>query len=304
MAMATGTLETDPGAVGEPYEREEEKKPGQQLYRFSTWVHVGPGAEDCEAVDEEQGTNDCSDPLHFHAWCRLPNPFQHRTMREKGLAAKARKVRQLRDADTDAGAILEQDLDRLARRGDDAIDELVDELLQRDWWKDYLDAAGDVREIEEDDHGGEGEPAKKFAHIEDDQRRFDELKAIAAEERPEDEYLELGKHIAAYQEALKQRQDEIRKPKEEALRAKGVNGLLDLVRDERIEAVGTDEFMHVYSKWEWLYGTLRGRAGGKQAQQVWTDLAHMEAAAPEVIEAIKETFNDLERTKQQGASGN
>lgn len=297
--MAAGTVEEIPTTE----QSQEERKPGSQLYRYSTWVHVGPGAEECEAVNEEAGTNECSNPLHFHAWCRLPNQFQQRIMREKGLAAKARKVRQLRDPETDAGAILDEDLDSIARRGDDAIEELVDELLQRDWWKDYLDAAGDVGEIEEDATPEGEEPAKRFAHIEDDQLRLEKLKALPEDERPHDEYLELNRHVAAYHEAVRLRLEELRAPKKQALEAKGIDGLVDLVRDARIETAGTDEFMHTYSAWEWLYGTLRGRAGGQQAQQVWHDLETLEDAAPEVIEEIKAVFQDLERTKQ-GAAGN
>jgi hypothetical protein len=61
-----------------------------ELFRYSSWVHIGGGAEDCE--EAETGT--CADPLHFHAWCRLPNQLQHADIRERALASKARRIRQ------------------------------------------------------------------------------------------------------------------------------------------------------------------------------------------------------------------
>jgi hypothetical protein len=271
-----------------------------QMFRYSGWVHVGPGAADCEAINEDEGTNDCSDPRHFHAWCRLPNQFQHREIREKALAAKARKVRQLRDPETDAHAILEDSLDQLARQGDGAIKVLVEELLGREWWADYMEAAQDVQEREEGDDG-EGDPIRPFAHIEKDQERHEELKALPEDERPKDEFDELGRHLAAYAAAVRERQEEIVAPKRKALEERGVNALLDLVRDQRINAASTDEFMHVYSTWTWLVGTLKQPGG----DPVWPpNPALLVDVAPEALEEVKELFEDLETTQQQGLEGN
>lgn len=270
----------------------------EQMFRYSGWVHVGPAADECEAIDEDKGTNDCSDPRHFHAWCRLPNQFQHREIREKALAAKARKVRQLRDEETDAHAILEDSLDQFAHQGDEAIPVLVEELLGKDWWQDYLVAAGEVQEREEgvDD---DDEPVKPFAHIEEDQRRHAELKAMPEDDRPADEYEELTRHLARYAELVKERQDEIREPKKQALVERGINGLLDLVRDQRINAAGTDEFMHIYSTWTWLVGTLEQPGGAA----VWApNPAGLVHVAPEVLEAVKELFDDLEATEQRAGN--
>lgn len=281
-------------------EQDEAAKTPEQLFRYSGWVHLGPGAEGCEAVNENEGQNDCSDPRHFHAWCRLPNQFQHREIREKALAAKARKTRQLRDPESDANAILEENLDAIAHQGDDALELLVEELVGREWWQDYAEAARDVQEMEEgvDEHD---DPIRPFQYVERDEARVDELKAMPESERPKDEVEELERHLSRYMEALRARQEEIVEPKRQALRDKGVNGLVDLVRDQRVNAAGMDEFMHTYSVWTWLVGTFR-KPGG---DHVWpTDPSALRDVAPEVIEAIRELFDDLERTERRGLEGN
>jgi hypothetical protein len=206
-------------------------------------------------VDEDKGESNCSDPRHFHAWCRLPNQFQHREIREKALAAKARKTRQLRDPETDGYAILEENLDAIARKGDEAVDLLVEELVGREWWTDYAEAAKDVQELEEGVDENE-QPIRPYEHVERDEARLEELRELPEEQRPKDEIEELERHLARYAEALKKRQEEIVAPKREALKKNGLNGLLDLVRDQRVLAAGTDEFMHVFSTWSWLVGTL------------------------------------------------
>lgn len=298
--MTTAT-EAPPTDLETPVASEDEAvKTPAQMFRYSTWAHVGPGAEECEAIKEEEGTNECSNPLHFHAWCRLPNQFQHREIRERALAAKARKVRQLRDPETDAYAILEDSLDQLARQGDEAIPLLVEELLGRDWWADYMEAAQDVQEVD-GGTGEDGEEYKPYARIEQDQRRHDELSDLPEDDRPKDEWDELERHLAAYAAAVKARQEEIVKPKREAMEAKGVNGLIDLVRDQRINSASTEEFMHVYSSWSWLAGTLT-QPGGKT---VWPpDPKALIDVAPEVLAEVKAIFDDLETTQQRGLQGN
>src|SRR4051794_11552830 len=85
--------------------------PVQKLLRYADYVHVGPGADACP--EGEKGT--CQDPFHFHAYCRMPNQFQHAQIREFGLAAKARRMRQLRDPDADSHQILEAEMENLLR---------------------------------------------------------------------------------------------------------------------------------------------------------------------------------------------
>jgi hypothetical protein len=266
-----------------------------EIFRFSSWVHLGPGASSCEAIDENAMSNECSDPLHFHAWCRLPNQFQHREIREKGMAAKARKTRQLRDPECDAHLILEGELDDLVAAGDSARETVIDELLQRNWWKEYVQAVKDVTDADAD----EADDAP-YRHIEQDRLRLAELRAMDDDQVPADELAALERHVGAYFEAVQKRHQERLEPERTALGEKENDELIELVRRERIAAAADEEFMHVYSTWEWLLGTLRAPHG----ERIFRDMASLMASAPEVIELLQVTYNDLERTVQEVGSGN
>lgn len=268
------------------------------LYRYSTWLHVGPGAEECEAVNEGAGSNQCSNPLHFHAWCRLPNQYQHRDIREKALAGKARRLRALRDPDSDVAVIMEQEIEALAHQGDAAIPDIVEELTAKDWWRDYIEASQDVREIE-DDRG-----VKTFEHIDADMERWRELAAKPEDERGAD-FAALEEHISAYNTAVDARREEIAKPRREALAARDLNALLDMLSDQRLDAEANGVYLHEYATLEWLTCTLRYPGG----PEVFASRDQLERASDEVIEALKATYVDLEKTQNAetsmgGAPGN
>jgi hypothetical protein len=269
-----------------------EKTPAQ-LFRYSTWLHVGAGAEQCEDVDEQAGEVTCANPLHFHAWCRLINQFQHREIREKALAARARRVRQLRDPTSDSRAILEDDIDTIVRQPG-ALDALVDELVDKDFLKDYFEARRDLHEFE-DEHG-----ERPWQTIEQDRARYEQLKSLDEAERPSEEFTELENHLLAHAAAASAAHDAIREPKRQALAARDINDLADMVREQRIAQEGQAEFNHIYSSWQWYVGTLRTPGGPRRFES----MEAMEAAAPEVIEALGETFSDLERTFDEGPTKN
>ena len=110
------------------------------LFQWSDYVHVGRGAEDCEHGQDGL----CKDPEHFHAWVCLPNTFQIRDITDKARASKARKVRSLRDTDSDAHEVIEGDerfehhdqdreeLQRLLALPEDEQDKTEVERLQAD----------------------------------------------------------------------------------------------------------------------------------------------------------------------------
>lgn len=267
----------------------------QPMFTFSVWVHVGPGAEDCEAVDEDAGTVDCSNPLHFHAWCRLPNQFQHREIREKATGAKARRSRQLRDEGSDAYAVLEDELDDLRRLGEElARPSLTDELVARDWWRDYLEAVKDV----EDEEGDDGE--KIYGQVNDDRRRMQELLELPADDRPQAEFEELTSHLAAYEQAIDAKTKELQEPRRAGYDAKDFEELLTVARDQRIESEAMDEFTHVYSTWMWFYGTLAQAPQAGGATRRFQSVEQMQEAAPEIVNALQQAYQDLEKTFQQG----
>jgi hypothetical protein len=75
--------------------------------------------------------------------------------------------------------------------------------------------------------------------------------------------------------------------------------LVSQVREERIAAEGSQAFMETYSKWEWLAGTFTS-ADPVDRRRRFEDVAQLEQAAPEVIEALRTTFGELETSLQRG----
>lgn len=282
--MELGTV--TPEAPEAIEDRAPEERTSGQIYRYSTWLHLGPAAETCEQGE----SGDCQNRLHFHAWCRLPNELQIRDIREKAKAAKARRARQLRDPNTDSYEILEDELDELARLGDAGRKQTVDDLLGKTWFQDYLEAVQDVR----DEDGEDGE--KLYALIEEDDKRFQELDAMDPEKRPQEEYDELDRHLEEYTAKVEARLREIQEPRRENLTALDINALIDMVRADRIQTSAMDDFNVTYSKWEWYLCTYVTPNDRRR----FASIEELEAAAPEIIEALKATFNDLERSFGEG----
>jgi hypothetical protein len=265
-----------------PEDSSDATRDGTELFRYSAWVHAGRGAAECEHAQDGA----CQDSRHFHAWVRLPNQFQHEDIRERALAAKARRIRQLRDPQTDAYVILEAELDE-ARRDRGA---MIEELVAKDWWKRHLEALGDVNERDE------------YQHIDRDRERQAELAAMAPDERPADELAELERHLEAYDRAVTARRAELDQPVREAVEQLDDDQLIEQLRDERINVDGGQVFMADYSRWEWFAGTFAtdSPAGPRR----FDAMEQLVDAAPEVIDAVRQTFNDLEGALRRGPQGN
>lgn len=267
------------------------------LFKYATWVHVGPGAEECTEVNEETGENRCSDSGHFHAYCRLPNQFQERDIREKATAAKARKLRQVRTEGTDAYEILEGGLEEL-RAEPDGIDRIVNELVGYDWTSDYLAAVRQVRDQDDESETAE-EGTKLYAHVDEDRLRYAQLQAKEPEERNEDEVTELKEHLARYELAVNDAYEALAEPKRESYRLMPEDELVGLLRRKRMGLAGQGEFMDTYNVHEWLSCTYRQPDG----EPCFADQNALERADRAVLDALGETFADLEQTAQ-GALGN
>lgn len=277
-----------------------------KVFQFSDFVHIGDGAKECEQAGEamcqyeEDGrvsniAEACLNPEHFHAFCRLPNKFQHKDIRDKALAAKSRKARGMRDPKSDLHDVLEGELDELRAAADDI---LVDEILSQDWAQDYLEA---VRDIEEKD---------EYEGIEQDRERFAELAKEFGdmdEDEWSDEFAELKRHVAEYVDEISKQVDENRKPKREALLAKGKDGLVEMLRGQHIELAADREFTHVYAEWTWFVGTLKVQPDPtfkRPHARYFETRQDMEAESPEVIDLLKETYEALELALQRGSRGN
>lgn len=281
MATETITPQTEPEAT----------KTTAALFKYAQAVHVGEGAEACE--HREDGA--CTDAGHFHAHVRLPNQFQHADIRQKALAAKARRIRQLRDPESDANAILEADIDALVRAADqdeaECREDLISEAIGREWWKRHLEAAEEVRTRDE------------FEHIDADQERLAEIEGLEEDKRPADERDELLRHVAAFGEAVDKAREEAEVPLRASLEAKDTEGLIDMVREDRISSEASRAFMETYSKWQAFVGTLAYDINGKRPHlRVFAAIDDLESADPEVVDALRETFARLETGLQRPPS--
>lgn len=265
-----------------------------QMWQFSRFVHVGPDAEACD--EGEDGS--CANPLHFHAWIRLPNPFQQAHIREKALAAKARKARQLRDPDTDSSVILDEEMDRLRVIADETEEgkrALVDDLMQAVLYRDQVTA---VRELGEDE---------EWATVGEDMERFRHLASLPDDDRDADEYGELERHLGKYDEAVREKMEAIQKPERDGLMSLSAEELVKRVRDQRVDAESNEDYMRVYSMWEWYIGTLKpvDLTAERPSVRVFDHIDRLQEAAPEVIEALEAAFTAIELAAgTKGALGN
>lgn len=270
---------TEPDDAG-PERSEAETRDSSQLFEFSDYVHVGPGADKCG--DGENGK--CNNPLHFHAWIRLPNPFQQSAIREKANAAKARRMRLLRDPDSDARIIIDEGVAELVRAEDR--EGIIEELVSKDFLNDHLKA---MQEVVRDEELG-------FTHIDDDRERLRAIERMDPEDRPEEEYEELSKHVAAYGDAVNNARSELQAPLRQSLEEKDLDALGELLTDQRVEADAQQAWNEAYDKWEWYTCTLKPRPADKglPVERAFSHIDHMTAAAPEVHMALKLAYADLE----------
>jgi len=277
-AAANGDGPNDEAADEAAERSPAESRDASRMFEYAEFVHVGPGAETC--ADGDNGK--CSNTLHFHAWIRLPNPFQRSSIAEKAQAAKARRKRIMQDPESDMRTIIEDGIAAMVATGDR--DSMVDEIVNKDFLQDHLKA---MREVAEDED---------YEHIEEDQERYRALNAKEPEERDEEEYDHLQKHISSYTEKCNTKREEMQAPLRESLAEKSVEELADLVRNDRIERAGQAAFNDTYNVWEWYVGTLKPRPADKGLpnERVFSSVEHLRNCAPEVYEALDEAFTRLE----------
>jgi AcrR family transcriptional regulator len=293
-------METEVQPITEPTDTPALHADARKLFKYSAYLHVGEGALECEhALDGE-----CDDETHFHGWCRLPNAIQQDDIRKKALAAKARVIRSFRDKDADATVVLDNEMAQIS--DPIFIDMLADEMIAHDFADDYLEAQRDVIEVAD----------SPFEHIAQDRERYTELGGVnVALEDMTDEHRQLNQHINDYIRAVQDRLREIQQPKTDELKARGVEALVKLVRAKRVEQDGDREFLDTYNRWMWFVGTYTTELHPKLKRPhvgMWTEIGtpdrptpgSMYAAAPEVLDALRETFNDLQLAFSRGSSGN
>jgi hypothetical protein len=273
------------------------------MFKFSEYVDIG------EHDDLKAERIACTDPDHFHAWCRLPNQFQHQDIRDKANAAKARKLRQLKDPSTDAGALAEQEMEML---NDPAFkDTIVEELIGLDWAEDYMAAQREVNFMEEETDK-DGDPVVRYANIVQDQ---EELQRLSETQQETEEYKLLEKEIDSYNQAIEQRVKGLQSPKRAALNERDFDSLWKILLNARIQEMSTQAFLDVYNQWTWIAGTYLPEihpSTNRPHRLMMTGVGDpmnptpgtLSALAPEVIDEIRATFTRLNVAKQRGAAGN
>lgn len=293
--MEAATIEQETPQAPEPAARVST----QRIFQYSEFVDVGEGAQLCEHARDGQ----CSDIGHFHAWVRLPNPYQHEDIRKKANAAKARRLRELRDPESDASVILEEDLATL--RDETHRDRIIEELIMDDWPANYTQAQRDLEGHED------------WKHVAQDSEEYARLRAtesdVAEEERSED-FKRLAAHLDAYAIAFRERMTEIEAPKRSELGSRPLDELMDLLRTRRVSEDATNAFMETYEPWSWFVGTYKVELHPTLRRPhlpMWDEIgrkdrpaAGMYGEAPEVIDELKRVFNDLRVALQRGSAGN
>ncbi len=292
MTTVTVPQET-PAEASEPVIAEAQKDTEEALFQWNTWVHVGVGAREC--AKGRDGT--CDDSTHFHAWVRLPNPWQVRDIVDKATAARARYKKLLRDPDSDQALALEEMLEALEEEDKEL---LVAELVDKHWPEDYAAAVRAVDDQEDPDYEAgddeDGRPPRRFAHIDQDREEWQRQNGLPEDGRTPD-FAVLEKNIAEYGDAVQEELERLAAPRRAALEGLSVKELVDKIRPGRIEELATEQYLHWHAAWSWLACTFKGCKTGTPRDRVWSDINTMkQQAPPEVVEALRETFDALDKS--------
>lgn len=274
--MAQSTVDEAP-ETATPTEEVEPDRTEARLFRFSEHLHVGEGSKECE--NGENGK--CENPEHFHAYLRLPNKFQAVQIKEKAQAARARVLRQARDPQSDRYAIIENQIEEVRSQGRDA---MISELLGREEYRWHNQAMRELVDEEDSD----------FATVEEDQKRWRHLTDLGAEERDEDEYQELTRHLERWNDAVDARYEELVQPEKDALEGQGDDELAEQIRGIAINEQADGIFMRTFTKWQMVVCVLKPHDKGKPNERVFDNPTELEGTAPEIIAALEECFKDLE----------
>lgn len=269
----------------------------EELFRFTSWVHVGDGATECDRRLDGK----CELEHHFHAWIRLAGPFQARDINEKAKAAQARRLRTLRDPESDAHVILESELDELrdaAERG--ALDLLVEEILDKDHAEHVIQATRVARDMDdpsweppEDDE--EAQAPKLYAHIDRDIEEWRRQYQLPEEDRDED-FPQLQKTVFAYNDVVKTELESIREPLRAELAQRGLDSLIDIVRKARREADAAEAYLHTHHVWTMFTCTYKPKLKGTPDEPAFKDFEQMRKLTPPVvIEELRANFDRLNR---------
>jgi hypothetical protein len=279
MEASVATKEVPPEPVAAFDGAAEATRTTEELFQWSTYVHVGAGATECE--HGEDGT--CTDFPHFHAWLKLPNVFQTRDIQDKAEAARARKRRALKDPTTDAYAVLEEGIEAWGLTPE-TLELLAGQLASQRVQAEYTQ----LREsLLEDD---------RFEHYAADIEEFKRLGDVPEEERDEEDFERLGKMVEEFKDEYLAAINRRVATETERLKQIPKDELLDLERRNVIDVTAGEVFLHTKYTWSYFICALKPVKAGTAfpSARVFENPEAMKGAPPEVVNALRDAFRSLE----------
>jgi hypothetical protein len=256
-----------------------------EIFEWSGDVHVGRGADEC---DWQAG---CQTPGHFHAWMCLANAFQIRDIGDKARAAKARKIRALKDAGngdpekaSDSYVTLEAMLDERRQEMGAVIAEVVQNSVSKQLGLIY-------KELNEEE---------EFENASQDSEEFARQAALPEEERDPEEYAELQKSQEKFAQALQDRVERRTDAERQSLEAMSEDEVIDLLRTKLINEEATQAYLNTYYTWLMFVGT---RDIVDHAKRKFAALPELKNAAPEIVSALRKMMEKLENKVDESGGG-
>lgn len=273
------------------------EKTHEERFKWRAWVHHPEGAVACENATNGK----CRDDDHFHALCRLPNPYQQNDIVEKAQAARARRLRMLRDEESDPRVILEDQLDGLKGVPQEIV---VDELVDFNFTEDYTAALREVEGRLDPDYVPEGDEdiPKLYENIDQDREEYMRQRDLPEDQRGDD-WDELEKTYSRYSIDVQEELKRVQEPQREHLMSLDIGELIDMIRRRRMEEQGTQAYLQAYMMWQMYIGTYKPVAKGNPGERIWDDINAMRNGTDaETIVAVKTAFDYLDtqaaRTRQ------
>lgn len=271
----------------------------EELFQWSTYVHVGPGSAECEhAIDGQckervRLASDGSVIGHFHAWLCMPNTFQQRDVQEKAAAAKARKRRSLQDPESDARAVLEEQVEAWGLT-DETYAELVKMIAQRRTEGGYREITNELNDSDQ------------FEHYAADLEEFQRLAALPEDDRDPDEWKRLEKDVDAYRVAFETKATEHFESEKARLERMPKADVLDIERKYQVDSLSGEQYLHTYYTWVYYTGARKPVLDDYPTERVFAKPEALRDAAPEVITGLRAAYRNLERRMlgRSDAAGN
>lgn len=259
----------------------------EELFQWSTYVHVGPGATECEhgidgaCTEKVRLAPDGRVVGHFHAWLCMPNAFQQRDIQDKAAAAKARKRRALQDPDSDAHAALEENVEAWGLT-DQTFDELVKLIAHRRTENEYRNITNELNERDD------------FEHYGADLEEFQRLAKLPEEERDPEEWARLERDVEAYRKAFEAKATETFEAEKVNLARMPRDEVLDIERKFQIDSIAGEYFLHTYYTWSYYTGARKPVLDEYPTERVFAKPESLRDAPPEVVRGLRTSYRDLE----------